>query len=70
MVGWCGLEQTEPAPPSAFPRPITIPKVMTLKTLADVRKLIAHIPKERDPKPEGIGEPSRMQLRREMTPSC
>jgi hypothetical protein len=30
-----------------LPRPITIPQVMTLKTLADVRKLIGHIPKER-----------------------
>src|SRR5271156_6413088 len=29
------------------PRPITIPQVMTLKTLADVRKLLGHIPKER-----------------------
>ena len=28
------------------PRPITIPQVMTLKTLADVRKLLGHIPKE------------------------
>ena len=30
-----------------LPRPITIPEVMTLKTLADVRKLLEHIPKER-----------------------
>ena len=30
-----------------LPRPITIPQVMTLKTLADVRKLIGHIPKVR-----------------------
>jgi hypothetical protein len=30
-----------------LPRPITIPQVMTLKTLADVRKLLSHIPKER-----------------------
>jgi hypothetical protein len=30
-----------------LPRPITIPQVMTLKTLADVRKLLDHIPKER-----------------------
>ena len=29
------------------PRPITIPRVMTLTTLADVRKLIGRIPKER-----------------------
>lgn len=30
-----------------LPRPITIPQVMTLKTLADVRKLIGLIPEER-----------------------
>jgi hypothetical protein len=30
-----------------LPRPIKIPQVMTLKTLADVRKLIGYIPKER-----------------------
>jgi len=30
-----------------LPRPITIPQVMTLKTLGDVRKLIGHIPKDR-----------------------
>jgi hypothetical protein len=30
-----------------LPRPLTIPDVMTLKTLADVRKLISHVPKER-----------------------
>ena len=30
-----------------LPRPVTIPGVMTLKTLADVRKLLGHIPKER-----------------------
>jgi hypothetical protein len=30
-----------------LPRPITIPQVMTLRTLADVRKLLGHIPKER-----------------------
>ena len=30
-----------------LPRPIKIPQVMTLKTLADVRRLISHIPKER-----------------------
>jgi hypothetical protein len=29
------------------PAPITIRQVMTLKTLADVRKLISYIPKER-----------------------
>jgi hypothetical protein len=31
----------------SLPRPITIPQVMTLRTLADVRKLIGHFPKER-----------------------
>jgi hypothetical protein len=30
-----------------LPRPIAIPQVMTLKTLADVRELIGHIPKVR-----------------------
>jgi hypothetical protein len=30
-----------------LPRPIVIPKVMTLRTLADVRALIGHVPKER-----------------------
>jgi hypothetical protein len=30
-----------------LPRPIKIPQVMTLKTLADVRKLIDRFPKER-----------------------
>ena len=29
-----------------LPRPLVIPGVMTLKTLADVRKLIGHKPKE------------------------
>jgi hypothetical protein len=29
-----------------LPRPLTIPDVMTLRTLADVRKLLEHIPKE------------------------
>jgi len=29
-----------------LPRPLVIPGVMTLKTLADVRKLIGHMPKE------------------------
>ncbi len=29
-----------------LPRPLVIPEVMTLKTLADVRKLLGHIPKE------------------------
>jgi hypothetical protein len=27
-----------------LPRPFVIPKVMTLKTLADVRKLMGHLP--------------------------
>jgi len=30
-----------------LPRPIVIPEIMKLKTLADVRKLLGHIPKER-----------------------
>jgi hypothetical protein len=30
-----------------LPRPLKIPTVMTLKTLADVRELIKHVPKER-----------------------
>ena len=30
-----------------LPRPIIIPDLITLKTLADVRKLLGHIPKER-----------------------
>jgi len=29
-----------------LPRPIVIPEIMTIKTLADVRKLLGHIPKE------------------------
>jgi hypothetical protein len=29
-----------------LPRPLLIPKVMTLKTLADVRELIKHLPKD------------------------
>jgi hypothetical protein len=32
---------------TSLPRPIKIPQMMTLKTLADVRKLLGHIPKER-----------------------
>jgi hypothetical protein len=31
-----------------LPRPIKIPQVMTLKTLADVRKLLGHIPTKGD----------------------
>jgi hypothetical protein len=29
-----------------LPRPIIIPRVMTLRTLADVRELLRHLPKE------------------------
>jgi hypothetical protein len=29
-----------------LPRPLVIPGVMTLKTLADVRKLLGHLPKD------------------------
>jgi hypothetical protein len=29
-----------------LPRPLTIPNVMKLRTLADVRTLIGHLPKE------------------------
>ena len=29
-----------------LPRPLVIPGVMTLKTLADVRKLLGHMPKD------------------------
>jgi hypothetical protein len=36
-----------PSSSTLLPRPLTIPQVMTLKTLADVRKLIGYIPKER-----------------------
>ena len=36
-----------PSSSTLLPRPLTIPQVMTLKTLADVRKLLSHIPKER-----------------------
>jgi hypothetical protein len=30
-----------------LPRPLTIPDVMTVATLADVRKLMQHVPKDR-----------------------
>jgi hypothetical protein len=30
-----------------LPRPLVIPKVMTLKTLADVRTLLRHLPDDR-----------------------
>jgi hypothetical protein len=29
-----------------LPRPIVIPKIMTLKTLADVRELMRHLPED------------------------
>jgi hypothetical protein len=32
--------------PAPLPRPLTIPTVMDLLTLADVRALIGHLPKE------------------------
>jgi hypothetical protein len=32
---------------TGLPRPLVIPKLLTLTTLGDVRKLIAHLPKER-----------------------
>ncbi len=38
---------TRPAWSTPLPRTITIPEVITLKTLADVRTLLGHIPKER-----------------------
>ncbi len=31
----------------ALPQPLVIPKVMTLKTLADVRTLMRHLPEDR-----------------------
>jgi hypothetical protein len=31
----------------SLPRPLVIPTVMTLKTLADVRELMRHLPKDR-----------------------
>jgi hypothetical protein len=34
-----------------LPRQIIIPKVMTLKTLADVRTLIGHLPADRRERP-------------------
>jgi hypothetical protein len=34
-----------------LPRPIVIPKVMTLKTLADVRTLLRHLPAEHRERP-------------------
>ena len=35
----------------ALPRPIIIPKVMTLETLADVRTLMKHLPVDRCERP-------------------
>jgi hypothetical protein len=35
-----------PAWSTPLPRPLTIPGIMKLKTLGDVRKLLGHIPKE------------------------
>ena len=31
----------------ALPQPLVIPKIMTLKTLADVRTLLRHLPEDR-----------------------
>jgi hypothetical protein len=36
-----------PAWSTPLPQPITIPDIITLKTLADVRKMFGQIPKER-----------------------
>jgi hypothetical protein len=35
----------------ALPRPLVIPDVMTLKTLADVRELMRHVPADRRDRP-------------------
>ena len=35
----------------ALPRPIVIPKIVTLKTLADVRELMRHLPEDRRERP-------------------
>jgi hypothetical protein len=35
----------------ALPRPLVIPEVMTLKTLADVRELMRHLPEDRRERP-------------------
>jgi hypothetical protein len=43
-----GLTEFRSSPASTrLPRPITIPEVVTLKTLAEVWKLLHHIPRER-----------------------
>jgi hypothetical protein len=34
-----------------LPRPLVIPKVLTLKTLADVRELMRHLPADRRARP-------------------
>jgi hypothetical protein len=34
-----------------LPRPLVIPDVMTIKTLADVRTLIGHLPADRRTRP-------------------
>ncbi len=34
-----------------LPRPLVIPKVMTLRTLADVRELMRHLPEDRRSRP-------------------
>ncbi len=39
------------SPPRALPRPLIIPTVMTLKTLADVRTLMRHLPAEHRERP-------------------
>ena len=40
------LAMTRPDWSRPLPRPLVIPGVMTLKTLADVRKLLGHLPKD------------------------
>jgi hypothetical protein len=37
-----------------LPRPLVIPKVMTLKTLADVRTLVRHLPKDHRARPSWL----------------